>query len=99
MADYFPQELTNDEIIQRNVDLSFAFNRYIFDHPQVLDQLPGEFRLVILPQSDPALSMHNLKMLNQWRERDKPVVLVLMQDGWETAGVSVRPDVFLPVTA
>lgn len=90
------RELTNDEIVQRNLNLQTAFNNYIFENPEMMDRLPNSFRLVILPQDDPELSMINLQMLNKRQKKDKPVVLVLMKSG----RVSIKhtePDVFLPL--
>ncbi|MBI4630434.1 MAG: hypothetical protein HY740_01730 [Chloroflexi bacterium] len=62
----------------------------------MMDRLPNSFRLVILPQDDPELSLINLQMLNKRQKKDKPVVLVLMKSG----RVSIKhtePDVFLPL--
>src|SRR3990172_7194951 len=30
------RKLTDDDIVQRNLNLQFAFNRYIFDNPEML---------------------------------------------------------------
>ncbi|MEK6575815.1 MAG: DUF5647 family protein [Chloroflexota bacterium] len=90
------RKLTEDEIIQRNLDLQTAFNNYIFDHPEVLDKLPNSFRLVILPQDDPELSLLNLQMLSKRQKRDKPVVIVLMRSSGRIS-ITAQPDVFLPL--
>src|SRR3990172_2085457 len=90
------RKLTEDEIIQRNLDLQTAFNNYIFDHPEVLDKLPNSFRLVILPQDDPELSLLNLHMLSKRQKRDKPVVIVLMRSSGRIS-ITAQPDVFLPL--
>ena len=90
------QKLTDDQIIQRNLNLQTAFNNYIFENPEMLDRLPASFRLVILPQDDPELSLINLQMLNKRQKKDKPVVIVLMKSG----RISIKhaePDVFLPL--
>ena len=90
------RKLTEDEIIQRNLDLQTAFNNYIFDHPEVLDKLPNSFRLVILPQDDPELSLLNLHMLSKRQKRGKPVVIVLMRSSGRIS-ITAQPDVFLPL--
>ncbi len=91
------RKLTDDGIVQRNLDLQFAFNRYIFDNPEMLDRLPGKFRLVILPQDDPELSAINLQMLSKWRGRNKPVVIVIMRASGRLSIKKAQPDVFLPL--
>ena len=90
------QRLTADEIIQRNLDLQTTFNNYIFENPGMIDRLPNSFRLVILPQDDPQLSLINLQMLNKRQKKDKPVVIVLMKSGRISIKKS-EPDVFLPL--
>lgn len=91
------KKLTDDQIVQRNLDLQMAFNKYIFENPEVLDHLPDRFRLVILPQDDPELSLVNLQMLNKWQKRDKPVVIVLMRSSGRISLKKLQPDVFLPL--
>jgi hypothetical protein len=41
--------MTDDEMFERNLELQTAFMRYILDQPDILDQLPDDFRLIILP--------------------------------------------------
>ena len=89
--------LTNDDIIQRNLDLQTAFNTYIFENPEMLDRLPVSFRLVILPQDDPELSLINLQLLNERPKKDKPVVIVLMKGQNISSIRKNEPDVFLPL--
>lgn len=91
------QTLTKDEIVERNLALQTAFNQYMFDHPNMLERLPDSFRLVILPQDDPELSLINLQMLNSRQKRDKPVVIVLMRSKGRIAVSQLAPDVFLPL--
>ena len=84
---------------ERNLTLQANFNQYILDHPEVLDQLPEKFRLVILPLDDPELSAYNLYMLRNWEKRDKPVVIVLMQASGMVTIKKIRPEVYLPLAA
>ncbi len=91
------QKLTRDKIIERNLALQTAFNQYLFDHPAMLDRLPDSFRLVILPQDDPELSLINLQLLNSRQKRDTPVVIVLMRSKGRVAVSQIQPDVFLPL--
>ncbi len=90
-------KLTDDVIVQRNLDLQTAFNKYLFENPEMLDRLPSSFRLVILPQDDPELSLINLQMLNKRQKRDRPIVIVLMQSGGRVSIKKSQPDVFLPL--
>jgi len=69
------QKLTDEEIVRRNLDLQTAFNNYIFKNPGMMDRLPNSFRLVILPQDDPELSLINLQILNSDRRKTNPLCL------------------------
>ncbi len=66
----------NEQIMARNVDLVTSLTAYILEHPHLLEQLPSDFRLVILPEDDPALSQYNLNLLTERAEPDKPVIIV-----------------------
>jgi hypothetical protein len=52
--------------------------RYVFDHPEMLDQIPPGAHLVILPTDDPELAAENTTLLNRFREAGHPVVIVRM---------------------
>lgn len=82
---------------ERNLELQAVFNQYILDQPDILEQLAEEFRLVILPVDDPELGAYNLQMLRERKDRDKPVVIVLLQASGKVAIRQIRPEVFLPL--
>jgi hypothetical protein len=70
--------MRDDEMFELNVDLQAAFMQYIIARPDVLDQLPDNFRLVILSDDDPALTWRNLELLKEQGDTDKPIVIVRM---------------------
>ena len=53
------QMITKDEVIKKNLDLINEFMKYAFDHPDVLDKIPMDAELVILPIDDPELYNEN----------------------------------------
>ena len=71
--------MRDDEMFELNVDLQAAFMQYVIARPDVLDQLPDDFRLVILSDDDPALSWRNLELLKEQGDTDKPIVIVRMR--------------------
>lgn len=66
----------NDKTFERNVDLVTCVTRFILEHPSVLDRLPPDFSLVVLPDDDRELSQYNLDLLAKQSEQEKPVVIV-----------------------
>lgn len=71
--------MRDDEMFERNVELQAAFMQYIMAQPDILDHLPDEYRLVILPDDDPELGWRNLELLKDQGDPDKPIVIVRMR--------------------
>ena len=71
--------MTESEAIKRNLDLLNEFMKVAFDQPEILDKIPKESELVILPENDPELYAANLKIKQSLEERGKKVVVVRMK--------------------
>jgi len=67
-----------ETIVEKNITLSFEFERYVLEHPDVLDQIPQGAEIVLLPKDDPELYRINLEATRRAHgERDvSPVVYV-----------------------
>lgn len=91
--------ITEDEVVRRNVELQTEFMRYILEHPAILDRLPSDFRLVILPENDPDLRAYNLELLDKHPAKGKPVIFVRMRVGKRVDFKRQRPMVYLPLAA
>jgi len=50
-----------ETIVEKNITLSFEFERYILEHPDVLEQIPQGAEIVLLPKDDPELYRINLE--------------------------------------
>ena len=91
--------MRDDEIFKFNVDLQAAFMQYVIAQPDVLDQLPDDFQLVILSDDDPALSWRNLELLKEQGDTDKPIVIVRMRTQ-ELVDLTTQPlQIFTPIAA
>ena len=71
--------MTKNETIKRNLDLLNEFMKIAFDQPQILDKIPKESELIILPENDPELYAANLKIKQSLEEEGKKVVVVSMK--------------------
>ena len=91
------KRLTEAEVVKRNIDLHSAFMQYILDHPKLLDELPTDFRLIILPEDDPELTAYNLALLDQRPPKGKPLIFVRMRMGKKVDFKKRRPTVYLPL--
>jgi len=86
-------------MFELNIDLQTAFMQYVMARPEVLDQLPDDFQLVILSDNDPALSWRNLELLKEQGDTDKPIVIVRMRTQ-ELVDLTTRPlQIFTPIAA
>ena len=91
--------MRDDEVFELNVDLQAAFMQYVMARPEVLDQLPDDFRLVILSDEDPELSWRNLELLKEQGDADKPIVIVRMRTQ-ELMSLMTQPlQIFVPIAA
>jgi len=52
--------MTRQEIAEKNLILHQELMRYVFDHPEVLEQIPKNAQIVFLPDNKPELCKENM---------------------------------------
>ena len=55
------------------------FMKYAFDHPEILDTIPRDRTLVILPEGDPALERQNRKTLRHLKATGEKAVTIRLK--------------------
>ncbi len=65
--------------VRKNLDLLDTFMKYAFDHPDILDKIPPDAELVILPKGDTELYKANKKLAESMVTAGKKVVIVHLQ--------------------
>jgi hypothetical protein len=50
------------EMIERNIELSAEFSRYLFEHSELENAIPKNAELVLLPDYDEELKQFNLEI-------------------------------------
>jgi len=65
-----------DTVVKKNLDLHAEWMRYLFEHPEAMDQIPEGAQVVILPTDDPELAQENTKTLTEAKGRGIPLVVV-----------------------
>ena len=63
-------------MVQKNIQLSTEFSRYLFEHPEIESLLPRDAEIVLLPDTDAKLRAYNRKMGREMQERGEKVVYV-----------------------
>ncbi|MEW6327537.1 MAG: DUF5647 family protein [Thermodesulfobacteriota bacterium] len=71
--------MKKDAAIKKNLDLLNEFMKYAFDHPEVLEKIPPEAEVVILPVNDSELCEYNKRMADKMSSRGKKIVIVKMK--------------------
>jgi len=88
-----------ENVVQRNIALLGDLMRYLLAEPQILNSLPDNFELVILPDDDPEIRLYNLELLDASGSEGKPVVFVRLASGKKVDPGKVRPSLYVPLAA
>ncbi len=86
-----------NKVVERNILLTGNFMRYLLAQPHILDSLPDEFELVILPQDDPELSLYNIEILDAFGSEGKPVVIARMESSQNIDFQRTQPNLYVPL--
>ena len=68
--------MRKEDLFKKNHILGVEFDRYLLEHPEVLEQIPEDAEIYFLPEDDPELSEENFKMVEAHKASGKKVVLV-----------------------
>ena len=86
-------------VVERNLGLLENLMRHLLVEPQVLNSLPENFELVILPDDDPDIRLYNLELLDQYGSEGRPVVFARLQTSLAEHSAEVRPQFYVPLAA
>ena len=68
--------ITEDVFIERNIELSAEFSRYLFEHPDIGETIPVGSEVIFLPDFDNDLKEFNLKLGEKLREEGTRVTYI-----------------------
>jgi len=71
--------MRKEQAIKKNLDLLNEFMKYAFENPNVLEGIPPEAELIILPTDDPELYEYNKKIADKMMSKGKKIVFVKMK--------------------
>ena len=66
-------------MMERNIELSAEFSRYLFEHPEMDEKIPKEAEIILLPDFDEELKEHNLRLGRQVESEGATVVYVTIK--------------------
>lgn len=71
--------MKKESVVKKNLDLLDEFMKYAFDHPDILDEVPRDASLVILPEGDLSLEKENRRILKKLKAKGEEVVAVKLK--------------------
>ena len=54
--------MRKEDLFKKNHTLGIEFDRYLLEHPEILEQIPENAEIHFLPEEDPELSQENFKI-------------------------------------
>jgi hypothetical protein len=68
--------MRKEDLFKKNHLLGIEFDRYLLEHPELLERIPEDAEIFFLPDEDPELSQENLRMAEQRKAEGGKVVFV-----------------------
>jgi hypothetical protein len=68
--------MRKEDLFKKNHLLGVEFDRYLLEHPELLERIPEDAEIFFLPDEDPELSQENLRMAEQRKAEGGKVVFV-----------------------
>ena len=68
--------MRKEDLFKKNHILGIEFDRYLLEHPEVLEQIPEDAEIYFLPEEDSELSQENFRIAQTQKTKGKKVVLV-----------------------
>jgi len=64
------------KMIERNIELSAEFSRYLFEHSEIEEKIPSGAEVILLPGFDNELKEFNLKLGKEMEAKGEKVVYI-----------------------
>ena len=68
--------MRKEDLFKKNNILGVEFDRYLLEHPEVLEQIPEDAEVFFLPEDDPELSQENVKIAEARKAEGRKVIFV-----------------------
>jgi hypothetical protein len=68
--------MRKEDLFRKNHLLGLEFDRYLLEHPELLEQIPENAEIYFLSKDDPDFSQENLKIAESQKAKGGKVVFV-----------------------
>ena len=66
-------------VVEKNITLSFEFERYLLEHPESLEHIPSGAEIVLLPKYDSQLYRINLASARKAKRKDRKAKIIFVE--------------------
>ena len=67
------------KMIEKNIELSAEFSRFLFEHPELEEKIPLGAEIILLPEFNPDLKKFNLEMGRELEANGTKVIYVKIE--------------------
>jgi hypothetical protein len=68
------------EMVERNIELSAEFSRFLFEHPEIEEKLSIDAEVVLLPEFDKELKEFNLELGKNIEKEGGKVIYISIKE-------------------
>lgn len=68
--------MRKEDLFRKNHLLGIEFDRYLLEHPELMEQIPEGAEVIFLPEDDPDLLQENLKIVKDKKLKSGAVLMV-----------------------
>ncbi len=79
------------ELAYKNLALGIEFDKYLLDHPEILNRIPNKSTIVLLPEYDRELYQANLKLAEKRIAEGEEIVFVRIKKLAPSKSRIIRP--------
>ncbi len=72
--------INEKRMVERNIELSAEFSRYLFEHPEVEEKLSVDAEVVLLPEFDKELKEFNLQLGKNIEKEGGKVIYISIKE-------------------
>ena len=67
-------------MVERNIELSAEFSRYLFEHPEIEEKISVDAEVVLLPEFDKVLKEFNLQLGKNIEKEGGKVIYISIKE-------------------
>lgn len=71
--------MTEKEFIEKGITLSFEFDRYLMNHPEIAEKIPEGANIMFILEDDAEFSDREKALLEEVKKTGEPVVIVKVE--------------------